>query len=181
MFYSTQKIIQAIESGRAVDFLFFWGHRPRKDGGIGKSCLSQWYASGFSFDGEYFPTAEHWMMAGKARLFGDEPIRQHILKAASPLEAKRLGRKVKGFEQDKWSNAAQELVIEGNYLKFSQSKRLQSFLLSTGDQVLVEAAPNDAIWGIGMVAEDPRANDPTQWMGTNWLGFALMEVRDRLK
>ena len=56
------------QDGERFDFLFFWGHRVSKDGTITKSCLSQWYAAPFAVDGLVYPTAEHWMMAEKARL-----------------------------------------------------------------------------------------------------------------
>ncbi|OXR44842.1 hypothetical protein B7C42_02796 [Nocardia cerradoensis] len=51
-------------------------------------------------------------------------------------------------------------------------------LLATGERVLVEAGPMDRIWGIGLAADDPRAEDPAQWKGLNLLGFALMDARD---
>ncbi len=46
--------------------------------------------------------------------------------------------------------------------------------------MLVEASPVDTVWGIGMAGDDPRANDPRQWLGQNLLGFALVVVRDAL-
>ena len=46
--------------------------------------------------------------------------------------------------------------------------------------MLVEASPDDAIWGIGLAADDTDAADPARWPGLNLLGFALMEARDRL-
>src|SRR5258708_25541924 len=49
-----------------ADFLFFWGHRPQRDGSVGPGCLSQWWPSPFAVDHVIYPTAEHWMMAGKA-------------------------------------------------------------------------------------------------------------------
>jgi ribA/ribD-fused uncharacterized protein len=64
--------------------------------------------------------------------------------------------------------------------KFSQHPQLRQFLLSTGGQVLVEAAPRDRIWGIGLTADDQRTASPQHWQGLNLLGFALMEVRHRL-
>jgi ribA/ribD-fused uncharacterized protein len=68
-------------------------------------------------------------------------------------------------------------VIQGNLAKFSQNPLLERFLLETGTRVLVEAAPRDLIWGIGLGQNDPRAQDPATWQGLNLLGFALMEVR----
>lgn len=176
-----EKLVERQRAGEALDFLFFWGHRRRADGALSKSCFSQWYDQGFTHQDEYFRTAEHWMMAGKAALFKDEPARKRILAARDPLSAKKIGRQVKGFQQAEWEAANFDIVVEGNLLKFSQHNQLKSFLLNTGNRVLVEAAPDDFIWGIGMVEQDPRATDPTQWQGTNLLGFALMEVRSRLR
>ena len=52
--------------------------------------------------------------------------------------------------------------------------------ISTGDSVLVEASPYDAVWGIRLAASSPEAQDPMKWRGQNLLGFALMEVLDEL-
>jgi len=65
--------------------------------------------------------------------------------------------------------------------KFSQHADLKEFLLNTGDRVIVEASPYDRIWGIGMATTDANAENPARWKGLNLLGFALMEVRERLK
>jgi hypothetical protein len=51
----------------------------------------------------------------------------------------------------------------------------------SGGRVLVEASPQDRIWGIGLAAGDQRATSPQQWPGLNLLGFALMEVRQQLR
>jgi ribA/ribD-fused uncharacterized protein len=47
--------------------------------------------------------------------------------------------------------------------------------------VLVEASPVDSVWGIGLAADDEQAASPDRWPGLNLLGFALMEVRSRLR
>ncbi|MDX8052753.1 NADAR family protein [Lentzea sp. BCCO 10_0798] len=163
-----------------MKYLFFWGHQPERDGGIGKGCLSQWWPCSFSVDGQDFPSAEHYMMWRKALLFGDTSVAERVLAARTPGEAKALGREVSGFSDAEWVSARLEIVVEGNLAKFGQDPALRSYLLGTGSRVLVEASPQDRVWGIGLVASDPRAADPAQWLGLNLLGEALMEVRSRL-
>jgi ribA/ribD-fused uncharacterized protein len=171
----------AAASGEALEYLFFWGHAAR-EGVLGKECLSQWYLGApFEEGGARYLTAEHYMMAGKARLFGDEAALEKILASTDPGHAKKLGREVRGFTQEGWEAARFAVVARGNELKFGQHEALRAFLLSTGDKVLVEASPRDTIWGIGMGAENPDARDPARWRGHNLLGFALMEARARLR
>ncbi|MBE9033297.1 NADAR family protein [filamentous cyanobacterium LEGE 11480] len=181
MINSKATLIQAIQSGTNPEYLCFWGHRPAKDGSITKSCFSQWWASPFFADGCVYPTAEHYMMAEKARLFDDRIMAGEILKATNPKEVKALGRKVKGFDQTVWEKYCCSIVVEGNYHKFNQNSALQKFLLDTGDKILVEASPVDKIWGIGLAEDDAQATVPEQWPGSNLLGFALMVVRDRIR
>lgn len=121
------------------------------------------------------------MMACKAELFGDREIREQILGCSDPKQIKALGRKVRGFDQAVWDKFKYAIVLNGNWLKFSQNRPLREFLLSTGDSVLVEASPYDNIWGIRLSANLPEAQDPFKWRGQNQLGFALMEVRDELR
>ncbi|WP_083646887.1 NADAR family protein [Kitasatospora sp. CB01950] len=175
-----EQLVAAIASGSRPKYLHFWGHRPQPDGQIGSGSLSQWWPSPFTVDGVEYATAEHWMMAGKARLFGDEESVPRILRARTPAEAKKLGRLVDGFDQDAWEAHRFELVVAGSVAKFGQDERLRDYLLRTGSRVLVEASPLDRIWGIGLAADDERANSPSQWRGLNLLGFALMEARARL-
>lgn len=170
----------AERAGKPLKVLPFWGHKPTRSGAIGAGCLSQWWAATFIVDGVSYPTAEHWMMAGKARLFGDEEGLAAVRSAKSPGAAKAAGRKVRGFEEDRWVAARYELVVAGNLAKFGQHPDLREFLATTGDKVLVEASPFDRIWGVGMGPHHPDVARPTAWRGSNLLGFALMEVRERL-
>lgn len=169
-----------VAAGEGFAYLHFWGHRARADGAPSKACFSQWFPSPFAVDGVRYATAEHWMMAGKARLFGDAAALAQVLSNDDPAAAKKAGRGVRGYDDARWQARRFELVVAGNRAKFSQDPALGAFLLSTGDQVLVEASPDDAIWGIGLAAGDPRAHDPAQWAGRNLLGFALMQVRAEL-
>lgn len=170
---------EARRQGQGLEFLFFWGHRSGKQ--LTASCFSQWYPAAFVLGEHDYPSAEHFMMAEKARLFGDTEKLSEILATPDADRAKALGRKVAGFDPVVWQAAAYDIVVAGNLAKFSQNPPLQEFLLNTGSKVLVEASPVDAIWGIGLHRDDPRADQPEQWPGQNLLGFALMEVRARLR
>ena len=177
---SVNQLRRSITEGQKPSYFFFWGHHPEKDGKIGKSCLSHWWPSSFVVDGVTYASAEHFMMAEKARLFGDTVAQEKIIAATSPSEAKRLGREIEGFDQETWNQARFEVVICGNLHKFGQNKDLRTFLMATGPRVLVEASPLDPLWGIGLTSADVRSRNPEEWKGQNLLGFALMEARERL-
>ncbi len=177
---TVEDLLRALEAGATPKYLLFWGHQPNADGSIGKGCFSQWFEASFDADGQTYLTAERFMMAEKARLFGDVETRVSILAARTPAEAKKLGRGVKGFDDVLWEGARFDIVVRANEAKFSQNQALRDYLLTTGDRVLVEASPVDRIWGIGLAANDERALEPRSWCGLNLLGFAQMEVRARL-
>lgn len=180
MKYNRQQLIAEFEQKKKIKYLFFWGHVPNKDGSIGKSCFSQWWLSPFTVENIVYKTAEHWMMAEKARLFNDAKHLEKIIQCQSPAEAKQLGRKVLGFIPEKWDKHKYKIVKQGNLYKFSQDPELKEFLIKTKNRVLVEASPRDRIWGIGMGASNEKSENPLLWRGQNLLGFALMEVRDEL-
>ncbi|MFH8365297.1 NADAR family protein [Streptomyces sp. NPDC018031] len=177
---SVTELVTRVAGGERFRYVWFWGHRPRPDGAVGHGCFSQWWPAPFTADGVRYATAEHWMMAGKARLFGDADAERRAVSAGHPKQAKDAGRSVRGFDEEVWAAHRFELVVCGSVLKFGQHPRLREYLLGTGSRVLVEASPLDRIWGIGLAADDERAPDPARWRGLNLLGFALMEARQRL-
>ena len=121
------------------------------------------------------------MMSKKALLFDDKEVFEQIMASDEPNEIKSLGRKIRNFDEKIWNDVKYSIVLNGNYLKFTQNRNLMNFLLSTGDKILVEASPFDKIWGIGMSENDERINNPDEWQGENLLGFALTEVREEIK
>ena len=182
MNYNSNWLIQKIDNGEKVKYLFFWGHQPSKDGSVSASCFSQWWlGSPFLENGISYKSTEHYMMAGKAKLFGDSKIVNKIIDAESPAEAKKLGRLIQGFDQAKWEKHRCEIVIQGNFLKFSQHENLRQFLLNSSNRILVESSPVDNVWGIGMHRDDKNVENPKLWKGPNLLGFCLMEVREKLQ
>ncbi|MGC2999613.1 NADAR family protein [Streptomyces sp. G35A] len=178
---SREDLLEVVRAGERVTYLHFWGHRPLPDGRIGASCLSQWWPSPFTVDGVRYATAEHWMMAAKARLFGDPEAERLVLAADHPAQAKKAGRLVRGFDEAIWNRERFGVVVEGSVHKFAAHGALRDFLLGTGERVLVEASPVDRVWGIGLAAGDEGVWDPERWRGPNLLGFALMEARRRLR
>ncbi|MFF5263111.1 NADAR family protein [Actinomadura viridis] len=169
------ELIELEERGELPEFVLFWGGKQAK------GCLSQWHPSPFTVDGVTYPTAEHYMMAEKARLFGDTATAEQILAAEDPGRAKALGRRVRDFDEDTWVRHRFDIVVRGNIAKFSANERERDFLYSTTGKVLVEASPLDVIWGIGFGEGRPEARRPSQWRGLNLLGFALMDVREALR
>lgn len=145
-------IQERFNSGEALEFLFFWGH-----------------------------TAEQYMMAQKALLFGDSEMCAKIMAADNPRDYKALGRLVRGFDPKVWDKRKFDIVCDGNRARFSQNPELAEFLLGTGESVLVEASPYDGVWGVKRSMDDPLIRNPNHWLGQNLLGFALMETRDGLK
>ncbi|MCM3629347.1 NADAR family protein [Paenibacillus glycanilyticus] len=180
MYYSLKSLQHAYEAGEKLKFLFFWGHTPSADGHINSSCLSQWWGSEFIVENEQYSFAEQFMMAEKARLFGDKEMLEAIMKSKHPKEMKAYGRAIKGFNNEVWESICYDIVLRGNLAKFEQNQELLEFLKSHHNCVFVEASPVDRIWGIGLAQDHPNSMNPILWEGKNLLGFALTEVRDRL-
>lgn len=151
-------------------------HNPDEENGY----LSNWYSSKFSVNGISFTSMEQYMMYCKATLFCDTEIAEQILRTDDVAEIKALGRLVKNYDDNCWNGVRQITVYEGLYAKFAQNEDLKEHLLSTGDAVLAECAVKDRIWGIGLSMRDPDRLDRTKWTGQNFLGYALMMVRDKL-
>lgn len=180
MRYDIEKIKEIVSRNTSIEIIYFWGHRKSLKK-ITETCFSQWYDVCFEVNGVQYHTTEQYMMASKARLFGDDDVLKLIMNATTPSEYKKLGKKVKGFDSALWDEKKQNIVVEGNKAKFCQNINLKEYLLSTGNAILVEASPYDAIWGIGMNKNQALNSSVEDWKGENLLGCALMEVRDWLR
>jgi hypothetical protein len=153
------------------DYSFFYG-----------GAFSQWAALPIEVDGVTYDSNEQYMMAQKALLFEDYEMYDKIMASNNPEEIKmEFGRNVKNFDEAKWQQHAKDIVYKANYAKFTQNQRALQELAYSRGQEIVEASPTDKIWGIGIGEGDPRLLDKSQWQGTNWLGEAIMQVRDVLE
>lgn len=153
------------------EIIGFW--KPADRNGF----LSQWYKCSFKDSERYYNCAEQYMMAQKAILFKNYDVLSEIMKETNPANIKKLGRKIKNFDEATWDSKKFEIVCEGNRLKFFQNPTLGKQLLGTLDAILVEASPYDHIWGIGT----ENYMDENAWDGENLLGQALMVVREEMK
>ncbi len=144
------------------------------------SPFSQWYRCSFTVNERTFMCAEQYMMHGKALLFGDAAIAAEILTASHPKQHKALGRRVANFDDVVWKREREAIVMAGSRAKFTQNPELKALLLATAGTTLVEASPYDRIWGIGLSATHPKAQDPASWRGQNLLGKILTQLRDEL-
>ena len=151
------------------DYVLFWGGWP-----------SQWHPADFTVGGVRYNCCEQYMMAEKARVFGDQAALARILATRNPRQQKAIGRTVHGFDAGAWNDVCRGIVFTGNLARFSQNEAARRELLATGGRTIVEASPTDRVWGIGLAQDDPHALDPARWGGTNWLGVALTQVREAL-
>lgn len=139
------------------------------------SPYSNFYYVEFEYKGYKVTSSEQAFMLEKALMF-DESMVKAILATTDPRAIKKLGRKVRNFDEKKWNKVRYDIMVDILLAKFS-TEPLKAQLLSTGDELMVEASPNDKIWGAGLVIGDVRLNYP----GQNLLGKALMEVRTWLR
>jgi ribA/ribD-fused uncharacterized protein len=156
-----------------TEFVFFWG-----------GPYSQWAHSPFVWDGKEFPTAEHFMMYHKCLTFEDHARAEQVLKYPGPDQVKAIGRQIENYDDDTWAAVRFNVVTYGNILKFSQNPKFYDVLrrdYMEGDKILVEASPEDRVWGIGKHETDEGLDNIDNWNGQNLLGYAIMEAGERLK
>ena len=196
-----------------MDTIFFCSHNPNAYNIFKwRSYFSQWYMRDFQgslakentvYDltviipnehhhlvNRTFCCREQWMMALKALIFAKGSNKnfnlnmfEKIMNTKSQKDMRSMGRKVRGYDQSVWDSWRYKIVVNGNYLQFSQDDQLKKILLETNNREIVEAAWYDKIWGIGYNEKDARKVGRQVWEknGRNLLGKALMEVRDKLK
>ncbi|MEI5908510.1 NADAR domain-containing protein [Bacillus spongiae] len=122
---------------------------------------------GFELDGSFWPTSEHYFQAMK--FIGTES-EEEVRRSDSPMEAAKMGRDRSKPLREDWENVKDDVMRKAVLTKFTVHKDLQSLLLSTGDQDIIEKTSNDYYWGCGKDGS-----------GKNMLGIILMEIREQLR
>lgn len=142
--------------------------------------MSNWFKSKFSVKGYTYNCGEQYMMHMKALLCGDVPTANKIMESQFPSEQKFFGRCVQNYDEAAWSANRVHLMVVGLREKFKQNPSLGKQLKDTGDRIIVEASPEDTIWGVGLHETDPLILDEKNWKGQNLLGQVLMKVRETI-
>lgn len=176
-----------------------------------RSPFSNFYPSLFTFKGRQFISAEQFIMYCKAQIFGDSAMAEKIMGYSEHPVAKRFidgswtpdrlqdnlsdrrnwidlmmfiknsGRKVSNYDDAVWASKRTGVGYKAAYEKFTQNPELLEELLSKGDMIMVEAAPNDLIWGIGLDEVAAKKVPPSAWKGQNILGNLLTKLKDDLR
>jgi hypothetical protein len=127
--------------------------------------LSNFYPVEIKLDGIVYPNAETAFQAQKTL---DVEERRKFSMLKNPVQAKRLGRKVK--LRDDWEEVKLDIMTEVVSQKFLQHPHLIEMLLQTGDEELIEGNKwGDRFWGV------------CKGKGKNHLGKILMKIRDAYK
>jgi ribA/ribD-fused uncharacterized protein len=162
-----------------MQYIYFYGHSNKHD----YNYLSNFYLSSFKDNNIIYTCSEQYFMKKKQELFNPNNLNLAtlILQTKEPSKIKKLGRQVQNFDQVIWDSNKYRIMLAGLNLKFTQDENLKKMLIATWPNMLVEAAENDKIWGIGLNVEDAvKLNDPNKWKGLNLLGKALVETRNNI-
>jgi len=129
--------------------------------------LSNFAPYGVEFDGQWYPTAEHYFQAQK---FVGTPVAEQIRTTATPKEANALGRHLQLPLRTDWEMVKDDIMLTVLRRKFAMHKDLQKQLLATENEDLIEDDVTNEYWACG-------ANGK----GRNRLGQLLMQVRKELR
>ena len=159
--------------------VLFYGHKPEK---IGYWMSNFWPCIFKDEEGITYNCSEQYFMYKKADLFDPEntKLKNQILTETDPHKIKAYGRKVKNYDDNRWTQCSFQVMFEANFYKFTQNSDLANKLIMTGNKTLVEASPSDGKWGAGKSAKQ-IIKDNYQFTGNNWLGQVLEMVRNNLK
>lgn len=175
------------------------------------SPFSNFHPAKFEYKDLTFISNEQFMMFSKAKNFKDEEVANKILALNNDplakdfiegnitrdgivnnkelseqwnklmMRVKKLGREVKNYDDDIWSEKRVKVVLFGAREKFTQNEDLKQILLATEDTLMVEAAKHDKVWGIGLSEYDAKKIPPQNWPGLNLLGQVLDHLKTELR
>ncbi|WP_242841014.1 NADAR family protein [Butyrivibrio sp. AE3004] len=186
--YHIDWLIDEISEGKDHTYVSFWLAEKSNE-----FCqFSLWYQGEPVFiNGRNYLSAEQYVVSEKALLFNDFETYAKIMNEPDPAICQKLGGEIKNFDDAIWKKCYREVIFNGNVGKFLSDKAFADALMSTGDSVIIQASPNDDIFGAGLSKDDLISSDgtlktpPQKWhkadsdfQARNEVGFILMAVRD---
>ena len=105
-----------------------------------QSPFSQFHPSKFTIDGVMYRCAEQYMMYCKAIAFKDYITARKIMEVKDPKAMKRLGKKVRNFNKQRWLVKSKAIVRKASLAKFTQNSKLKEKLLETEGTFLLRPA-----------------------------------------
>lgn len=130
-------------------------------------CFSNFSKHGFTLEGKYWITSEHYFQAKK---FEGTDFEEIIRLMDNPMDVAIKGRDRSLPLRKDWDKVKDNIMRKAVFEKFSQNENIRHLLLSTLDEELIEGTSSDYYWGCGK-----------NGTGKNMLGIILMEVRELLK
>nr|WP_051086973.1 NADAR family protein [Deinococcus apachensis] len=106
--------------------------------------FSNFHPSEFTENGVIYHWVEQYLMARKARLFGDRERFAAILSARTPAECKALGRQVTPYDDAVWTRERYAAALDLLRLKFGQNAALREALSPRGTRLSSRRRPPTA-------------------------------------
>ena len=133
-------------------------------------CFSNFSLHPIQVNGYCWQTVEHYYQAQKFVGTENEKLIQVIRETQTPMEAAQIGRNRTLKLRCDWEEVKRQVMWQGVLTKFLTHTEIQSILLNTGEELIVEDSPTDYYWGCGQ--------DRT---GQNQLGQILMNARQEIR
>ena len=97
----------------------------------------------------------------------------------SPYEVKKLGSRVKNYDETTWHRHAEGIATRGVFEKFRQNPLLSDRLLQLGKPIY-EASP-DQVWGTGIHIKNHNSLNKANWYGEGIMYKVYNRVIEKLK
>lgn len=140
--------------------------------------LSNFYQCNLEIQGIPFRSAEQAYQYTRAVRLNEPQAAELILRSKTAKRAKQLGNCIT-HTTDQWDSDKIDVIRQIITEKFNQNFELGGQLISTGQAMLIEATV-DGFWGAKASISSKSIKNGT-WMGANFLGKILAEVRDELR
>nr|CAD2182349.1 unnamed protein product [Meloidogyne enterolobii] len=121
------------------------------------------FRSSFTLLGKTFSSVEQFFIWQKARFFGDLEIAEEVLMLDNPIAIRRIGKRIRGYNQIEWNSVRNKVMYTGLWAKFTQNTQLFNQLRATGDGLIAQASASELYWSNGVCPKSARLKDPSRW------------------